>query len=401
MSESAIRSFSYVSLKDWCRRVETVGQMLANPESYYVHRAADLEMFGPPDWFAVGDDVDVRRYGSGELVCDEVFALRIRNSSLWRDDTFMASDENVRVLRDNFAEGRYLVFLADAIAAGESYNSAAQADIMSHLNGEQLAFPYNGQTIRVNLYRDWTSDYEVQGPCVLMSHTWMNNYAHTLIELLPRFWWLEVVRELRQYPLLLPKPKNRHHAELLGPLVQGLTTFELTEPCARFQRLFIPTFLANGGYSREQIAWTDSTVRRLLHVTTPPRRARRIYVSRRDAATRRVLNEPDLLARLEPFGFETHVLREKSVREQVELFSEAEIVVMPHGAGCANIMFSPPGALLLELLPSDYRHPMYWIISKLRGVKYARLLYPPLNDRRDMRVYPDAAAQIVRAYLDG
>ena len=44
---------------------------------------------------------------------------------------------------------------------------------------------------------------------------------------------------------------------------------------------------------------------------------------------------------LEKRGFESYALENLSFRQQVELFSEAEIVGGAHGAGLTNIFFSP------------------------------------------------------------
>jgi len=37
------------------------------------------------------------------------------------------------------------------------------------------------------------------------------------------------------------------------------------------------------------------------------------------------------------------------VAEQIDAFSRARVVVAPHGAALANLMFAPPGATLVEI----------------------------------------------------
>lgn len=76
---------------------------------------------------------------------------------------------------------------------------------------------------------------------------------------------------------------------------------------------------------------------------------RRLYVSRKDAALRRVVNEAEVLDALGPLGFELVIGGDLSVAEQVQLFSGADIVVAPHGAALTNLVFADPGALLVEL----------------------------------------------------
>ena len=38
-----------------------------------------------------------------------------------------------------------------------------------------------------------------------------------------------------------------------------------------------------------------------------------------------------------------------SVAEQIDAFSRARVIVAPHGAALANLVFAPPGATLVEL----------------------------------------------------
>ena len=60
--------------------------------------------------------------------------------------------------------------------------------------------------------------------------------------------------------------------------------------------------------------------------------------------TRRVENEAELLAALEPLGFEAIDPGALSPAEQVRAFAEAECIVGPHGAGLTNLAFASAGA---------------------------------------------------------
>ena len=76
---------------------------------------------------------------------------------------------------------------------------------------------------------------------------------------------------------------------------------------------------------------------------------RRLYISRADAAGRRILNENTIMGRLKALGFERLVLSNMSVPEIVSAFANAEIILSPHGSGLTNILFSPPGAQVIEI----------------------------------------------------
>ena len=76
---------------------------------------------------------------------------------------------------------------------------------------------------------------------------------------------------------------------------------------------------------------------------------KRIYISRKNASGRRIVNEEELLTFLAPLNFETIYLENLSVFEQVELFKNIEIVITPHGAGTTNIIYSNSDAALIEI----------------------------------------------------
>ena len=97
---------------------------------------------------------------------------------------------------------------------------------------------------------------------------------------------------------------------------------------------------------------------------------KRIYVSRTDANHRRILNEPEVLERLRPFGFVAVALEALSFQEQVALFAHAEVIVTPHGSGLTNLIFSRPNTTVVELVSPHYIRHYYWVISRLLSLKH-------------------------------
>ncbi len=77
--------------------------------------------------------------------------------------------------------------------------------------------------------------------------------------------------------------------------------------------------------------------------------AKKIYVSRKRAAVRRLLNEEALIPLFEKAGFTVIELELLPWVEQMRLFSNAEIILTPHGAALANIAFCRPGTMVAEI----------------------------------------------------
>ncbi len=95
----------------------------------------------------------------------------------------------------------------------------------------------------------------------------------------------------------------------------------------------------------------------------------RIYISRRSAPWRRLINEPEIIDELKNYGFSAVELEKMPFQEQVQLFRNARAVVAPHGSGLANLVFSSPGIPVIELFPAA-NVDMYYRLSTALKLKY-------------------------------
>ncbi len=123
---------------------------------------------------------------------------------------------------------------------------------------------------------------------------------------------------------------------------------------------------------------------------------RRLFVSRSLVKQRHMSNEAELLPVLARHGFETLHPQTLSVSEQIEAFANAEAVVGSWGSGLTNLIFSPPGTIVLELQPEEVDfggNAFVWNIASVRGQSFAQVVCPiaegmrhlPLGER-DMTV---------------
>jgi capsular polysaccharide biosynthesis protein len=98
------------------------------------------------------------------------------------------------------------------------------------------------------------------------------------------------------------------------------------------------------------------------------------------------------MRQLRPLGFQRVVLEECSPPEQIQLFQESEIVVAPHGAGLANLLFSTD-ATVLELHPSHNVAPHYYLLCKRLGHDYHYLLHDAPDVDSSFSTAPDEVAR--------
>jgi capsular polysaccharide biosynthesis protein len=181
------------------------------------------------------------------------------------------------------------------------------------------------------------------------------NYSHWLFRNLLKLCSLAPAGLVDRLPWLVNddlRPHQEEYLALLGIPAERLIRVERNQ-VMRARALVVPALLTNASTIPAGLAWIRG---RLSSQMTPPAAAtRRVYVSRRDARQRALLNEDELYAALAPLGFEFFVPGEASVAEQIRVFSGAQLIVAVHGAALTNIVFSPPTASVIEITNSAMR----------------------------------------------
>lgn len=223
------------------------------------------------------------------------------------------------------------------------------------------------------------------------------NYYHWLIETAPKIRYGEAYERATgaEVTLLVPgdaPPYVDETLELLDWSSDGIV--RATAPLYRVERLLVPSFpeprIDDYRWLRTRILGSPSD--RSPPTADPPN----VYISRSDAIERRVVNEPAVVSMLREYGFESYRLEERSVAENARLFSEADLVVAPHGAGLADIVFSEDCAVV-ELFGSKVKQP-YELLAETLGLEYGSVICEPRST--DIVVDVDELEATVRALID-
>lgn len=204
----------------------------------------------------------------------------------------------------------------------------------------------------------WITDY------------WSKGYFHWLTDALTR---LYVVRDrLEQLTLLLPGDFETRDFVKTSLRVFGVKNVEFVQPneVVECRTLLMPTHTAPSGHFRDEVIRGVRTLL-LSALGESTGGSERLYISRRLAGRRRIVNEAELAPVFKNFGFETVCAEELSFEQQVSLASRARYLVSNHGAGLTNMLFMRDGGSLLELRhPADYINNCYFILASALDLKY-------------------------------
>jgi capsular polysaccharide biosynthesis protein len=189
------------------------------------------------------------------------------------------------------------------------------------------------------------------------------NYYHFLLDLLPRWGIFQEAMPGTQVDAVYLSTRASYQRQLLALAgIDGLPVVEVDKHgCLAPERLLVPS-------TPNQDLMAPHWVVDWLRTHLPPSPAlagsRGLYVTRGSVAnTRRYVEEPELWPALEARGFTRLDPGSVSVQEQIDAFAAAPVVVAPHGAALANLVFARPGVRVLELFAHDYVNPCYWAIT--------------------------------------
>ena len=235
---------------------------------------------------------------------------------------------------------------------------------------------------------------DVPGRVAVLTTRGVDNYYHFIVDVLPR---LELLAQAGVVPDgYVVSRRTRFQRELLDRL--GVDEASMIEPedvaHVRAEELVVPSLPDN---HLRHPAWVSSWLRSRLLPVQPAAPHRRLYVGRGTARhTRRIENQLEVVAALEPLGFVSIDPGSLSVAEQIRLFAEAEIVVGAHGAAMTNAVFCPEGAAVVELFSDKYVNECYWnLVSTVDGLRYRYLVGSDRGRRRGGRMGPQVAGDIV------
>jgi hypothetical protein len=209
----------------------------------------------------------------------------------------------------------------------------------------------------------------------------VGNYYHWLIDSLPRLHLLKKAGLWDEIDyFLVYDGQRRFVADSLRALgIRPEQVLDLrTHRHLVADRLLVTSPVRGAGTHTPQ--WACDFLRHELRTAAAPQTfSPYVYLSRRDAPARHVLNEPDVEALLRPYGFETHVLSDYSFEQQLALFAGARAVVAPTGAGLANLVFAPAGTPVVELFPKHFTVVEYPELCYRLGLRHRYLVADAAN----------------------
>ncbi|MEL6789825.1 MAG: glycosyltransferase family 61 protein [Pseudomonadota bacterium] len=219
---------------------------------------------------------------------------------------------------------------------------------------------------------------------ILHNVTWENHY-HMLIQTAVSAWLLAKDRPALLECALLPPVRLGHRRLLRLAGIKRAIYFPKETSIAVDEAVLADTTYTRVSSRSGPVlrAFSRDITERFKPEPSPA--GGKLYISRKDSARRRLVNEDTVETIFARNGFDIVTLEEKSLDEQVSLFHGAEVIVGPHGAGLANMVFCRRGTKVIELTPSAYLNPCFLDIARSLLHDFAMHVFEtPTPEKRHM-----------------
>lgn len=208
-------------------------------------------------------------------------------------------------------------------------------------------------------------------------HPWFN-YYHWICESIFRLWMVR--RQLND--LILVLPENYKNADFItgslepfdvknifyipggkSLMVKNLCLPQIKRICDSYNSLHL---------KQVRNFYTNYV---LFEKKIPFERIEKLYVSRKLASRRQIINEDELLFIAQRYGFTVFYPENFTFLEQVAIFSQVKYLVGTHGSGLTNMLFMGQNTFLLELhknRTNEFEHPspLFWYMAESLGINY-------------------------------
>ena len=288
------------------------------------------------------------------------------------------------------------------VTKGIALSNGVTLDQKGHtiLHSPKSSFENQLEQLGPLVTKPWRAKLELKhfsGVVLVLSNSQLNNYYHFIFDAVGRMALVEDEMDLYQAIYVRKEmPYQQRYLSMLGldnkqiisadqPMPSGITADRLVIPCFRRVEDYLIDPKITDYLRRNLLSYADRTLSQ----------GERIYISRRKARYRRILNEPELLPVLAEYGFSVVYLEDYSVDKQISVFKFAKIVVSPHGTGLDNLLYCDPGTEVLEIFPSNnVEADIYFILAASLKLEYSYLTAIRENDTNgkrnaDMIVKPD------------
>ena len=210
------------------------------------------------------------------------------------------------------------------------------------------------------------------------------NFFHWFFDVLQKLEYLSgnAIRKEKDLFIIVP------YDHQLDFIVDTLSAFDFTLIIQKnHQSLFIdkltllPDIAPTGNYRNKEVNKLRNRLRcQFLLNSHNQAPTKRVYITRKNARKRRVINENDLLPILKRSNFEIVDMDDITFEEQIELMSNVNFLISLHGAGLTHMIWMDKLGSVLEIRArGDANNNCYFTLASELNLNYFYALADKIN----------------------
>ena len=115
----------------------------------------------------------------------------------------------------------------------------------------------------------------------------------------------------------------------------------------------------------------ESTIKFYNYIFPPKNNNKNfLYISRRNAKWRKIINEGDFYPDFEKNGFEIIDFENLPVIEQIRKMQTCKKIIAPHGSGLVNLIFAAPKTSIIEILQKNISKDLMDVYLKYKKITF-------------------------------
>tara|TARA_B110000967_G_C18890789_1_gene567227 strand:- start:108 stop:1364 length:1257 start_codon:yes stop_codon:yes gene_type:complete len=366
-------TYEFIDIKDWCYTVSNITKLFQEKRTWIKFSKDKKIKLKKPDYYQDKTSLDI-------LLSHKTVGMRLKDLIKGRKiiGSKIAHLDNVFIQDDKIP-----IFLKPNLALTESYGSSEWLNFQLNKWNDKNNYKESKIYIKKKKYlhtrvkllqidKEKKVKYINRG--ILLSSVNDNNFFHWIFDTLSKMKLIKLSKEFEKIPIIIRSKPNKYQKELLKIFKIKNKIITTNKKDIFIKDLYFPSLPSPPIYDLDTINWIrEIFLNHQIKKSSFPS-SKRIYISREDASHRKVRNCSKIYAYLKDLGFTKHILSKISIDEQIELFKNAEIVVMPHGSNCLHMVYAPKKCKFIEFQSPSQINNMFACMSLILKQKYGFLI---------------------------
>lgn len=242
----------------------------------------------------------------------------------------------------------------------------------------------------INLPYDGEKEFE---KAAIISTRCPTNYFHWMIEYLPK---IKIILDskMNDYPILVEENLPRQHTEAIGILANKFdlkVIFYNPQQRLLIKKLLIPSpvtyhpddpdvpYWQGAGLIKDLVIFLKQNL--TASISPPLEKKRNIFLTR-PSHSRGIVNIKDLYKIASNYGFEIITPEKMSLKEQIMLFKNVNVLITPCGSALVNTLFMPENSKVLSLIGEHNKtYSVYSNLCSILNLNYIHLTGQTIQNR--------------------